>query len=78
MKKRLTMLLSVMALVCMMGMPVSAGVSSPGSENTKPGTTNKSSTAPKTGENMVVAYAGLAAAAAAGVAVGANKKRKEA
>ena len=43
-----------------------------------PGVTNKSATSPKTGEGMEIAYAALIAAGAAGIAAGANKKRKEA
>lgn len=78
MKKRLTVMLSVMAMACALCIPVNAKVISPGSENVKPGVTNKSATSPKTGEGMEIAYAALIAVGAAGVAAGANKKRKEA
>ena len=78
-KRKLAVMLSVMAMTCALCVPVSAGnVISPGSENTKPGVTNKSATSPKTGEGMEIAYAALIAAGAAGIAAGANKKRKEA
>ena len=79
MRKKLAVMLSVMAMACMLCVPVNAeNVVSPGSENTKSGYTNKSATSPKTGEGMEIAYAALIAAGAAGIAAGANKKRKEA
>lgn len=78
MRKRLAVMLSVMAMACMLCVPANAAVPSPGSNSTKSGYTNKSATSPKTGEGMEIAYAALIAAGAAGIAAGANKKRKEA
>ena len=83
MRKRLAVMLSVMAMACMLCVPVNAeNVVSPGSENTKSGYTNKSATSPKTGEGMEIAYAALIAAGAAGIsgtklAKGKKKEEKE-